>query len=165
MKLGADGQLPQLALREGEQREKKTEEKQGMNPLILIAFLVSVGFSVVILLLPQESESESRAKADARNALEQDYIKGIIDPTATNKSYQSYLREALQAHRIGDYQTELNRYRRVMNLLHSEGIREKTGLTGKLKESYDEKGNPNPAGRPNDEHLEKQLSILLRDNL
>jgi hypothetical protein len=132
-----------------------------MNPLILVAFLVSVGLSAVVLFLPEDSQNESSSKTDARDALEQDYITGIIDPAATNKTYQSYLREALQAHGIGDYQTEMNRYRRVMNLLHSEGIGETTGLTGRIKETFD--ANDKPI-RPNDEHLEKLLSTLLRDN-
>jgi hypothetical protein len=162
MKLGADGQLPQLALREGEQKEKKTEQRQGMNPLILVALLVSVGASVAILFLPETSNSESRNKAEARKALETYYIdtKGSIDVASPNKPYQYYLREALQAHRRGDYATELRSYRHVMNLLHSEGISETFGLTGKIGEPLRPGDSPLP---PGDRHLEKQLSILLSD--
>jgi hypothetical protein len=158
MKLGADGQLPQLHLREGEQHETKVEEKQGVNPLILVALLVSVAASVAILFIPEETQSESRSKATARDAIRKHYTETLtpIDPKLANKPYQYYLGQALQAHSRGDYPTELRNYRHVMNLLHSEGISKVVGLTGRI-------GTIDDPPVPSDRHLEQQLTILLSD--
>jgi len=162
MRLGADGQLPQLALREGEQREKKSEEKQGMSPLILVVLLVSVAASAAILFLPDQSQGDSRSKAAARKDIETYYIetRGSIDPASANKPYQRHLREALQAHSRRDFRTERSHYRHVMNLLKSEGISKTTGLTGQIGETLNSSENP-PVRT--DRHLEKLLSILLSD--
>jgi hypothetical protein len=154
MKLGADGELPQLMLREGEQGEKKAEEKQGMSPLVLVALLVSVAASVGLLFIPTDDvQSESRNKRTARNLIEQHYTTTIvpIDTKSPNKPYQYYLGLALQAHNKGDFKAEQRYYRDVLNLLKSEGKSE-AGLTGRL----------GPSGiLPNDHHLETQLEILL----
>lgn len=159
VRLGADGQLPQLQLRQGEQREKPVEEKQGLNPLVLAAVLVSVAMSVAVLLLPTEPiGGVSPSKQAAREEIRKHYTTthSPIDPKSLNKPYQYYLRLALQANSEGDYATELRNYRHVMDLLHSEGKSEYRGLTG-------QPGNLDNPLPPSDRHLEQQLSILLSD--
>ncbi|MEQ8791021.1 MAG: hypothetical protein RIC55_32465 [Pirellulaceae bacterium] len=157
VQLGADGQLPDLVLREGEQREKPSEEKQGVNPLVLVAVLVSVLMTVAVLFLDDAGVGGSTASKDAARAvIKQHYIDvpRSIDPTSLNKPYQYYLRAALQAHSRGDAAAEMRNYRHVMNLLHSEGISKISGLTGRIGSVQTEK---------TDRHLEHQLSILLSD--
>jgi len=157
VRLGADGQLPQLHLKEGEQKEKAVEEKQGVNPLILIAVLVSALMSVAVLFLDDEMlGGSSQAKEEARRQIVEHYTKTDtpIDPKSLEKPYQYYLREAINAHSKGDYAAELWNYRHVMDMLHSEGKSEFGGLTGHLGSLE----NPQPES---DRHLEQQLTILL----
>lgn len=150
VRLGADGQLPQLVLQEGEKRERRSEEKQGMNPLVLVAVLaLSLASTAAILFIPDASPAVSQFKNDARRVVEDYYIgKG-----ENIRPYQEHLREALQAHRRGDYNLEQRKYRQVMNMLKYEGL----GLTGLTGRRGTQEVPP-----PNDYDLEEQLRILLR---
>jgi hypothetical protein len=157
VQLGADGKLPDLLLHEGEEREKPTEQRQGVNPLVLVAVAVSMLLTVAVLFIDDVGVGgETASKEEARAAIEKYYIQvpGSLDTTSSSKPYQYYLREAIWAHQAGDYAAEIRNYRHVMDLLNNEGKSEITGLTGRIG-SVDT--------QPSDRHLEKQLSILLRD--
>ena len=60
--------------------------------------------------------------------------------------YEVLLREAQRAHTRGDYKTECRNYRKVLDMLHAEGIFELKGVTGT---------------RSRDKALEEALSVLL----
>jgi hypothetical protein len=156
VQLGADGKLPDLVLREGQEREKPTEQRQGISPLVLAAAAVSLLLSAAVLFIDVGDGGETASKQEARAAIKKYYtqVPGSLDTTSSNKPYQYYLREAIWAHRAGDYAAEAHNYRHVMDLLNNEGKSDITGLTGRIG---------TVETKPSDRHLEKQLSILLRD--
>lgn len=156
--LAADGKLPELKLNDGEseEEEEKAADKKGeggTNPIVLIGVMCgSVLFSVLLVLAEFEtSEHHTSDKASARHELE-DFYTNLGDPNKPDAPppppvpYQILLREAKQAFTRGDFAGERAMYRRVLDLLHSEGRNRFTGLTG----------SPHK-----DEDLEKILSTLL----
>lgn len=152
--LGSDGRLPELQLQEGLLAERPTEEKKQTNPMLLLAALgISVGMSVLMLLYEGPASSgEHRSKRQAREIISERYLHGNpLEP------YQILLREAQQANAQGKYDLERRRYRRVLDMLHSEGKNKSEGLTGLAEPALN---NP---GAPNDRELERQLSILLAE--
>ena len=151
VQLGADGQLPELKLNEVETDEKDNEEaSSGTSPLLLVVLAISIVSSVVLLLLDTSaSRSESRTKRDALERLETPYYIG--EPPTKPEPFQLLIRQALQAHRRGDLDTERQLYKRVLDLLHAEGKNKFTGLTGNIYGETD-----------SDEELEKLINTLRR---
>lgn len=149
--LGADGNLPQLALQEASgKREQMQEQASSSNPLMLIIVLgISLTMSVVMLLVDFDNAGQRITESAAREQLEMHYVGSEGDPAP----YQRLLRQALQAHSRGDYNTERRRLREVLDMLHSEGKNRFTGLTGVPDADYP----------PNDAHLEQQLARLLNE--
>ena len=166
MQLGADGKLPELSLTDGEQKERKAEEKKGTNPWILAGVLVgSVGLSVLVLFMPtggSTTATNTSQKDEARRQIEEHYInkprpgetQRVQD--AKLKPYQQKLRAALEAHHRGDLEREKTLYLEVIDMLHSEGLGETDTLTGKSGRNKEFEESP-----PNDTHLQEQLTILL----
>ncbi|MBP85869.1 MAG: hypothetical protein CMJ64_03990 [Planctomycetaceae bacterium] len=153
IQLGQDGQLPSLVLEEGRAKETDDESQKSSPYLLVAALCISLGGSVAMLLIDTEVQrSEGQDKPQARELIERHYISqpGQI----LSEPYQDELRAALQAHNQGDYATERRHYRDVIERLKAENNNELKGLTGQVR----------AAQPPNDEHLEKQLATLLRDD-
>ena len=150
VKLGEDGHLPELLLKEAQSgaRQETAGQKQS-NPLVLIlALAFSFGATLLLLVMDTGSFGDHAAeKAKARAAVEEFYSPkgGALQP------YQEHLRRARLAHTSRDFATERNEYREVLALLRSEAnekIYKYTGLTGSTE---------------NDLKLEKLIGTLLSE--
>ena len=153
IQLGADGQLRELVLREADAKEKTEEaSSSGSSPLLIVALVVSIGFSVLLLLVDMStSRSESRSKQKSRESLE-DYYIGEQSETSQLQPYQLLIREALQEHSSGREKSEKKLYKQVLDMLHAEGNNEYAGVTGQVT-----------GAAPSDENLEALINILRRE--
>ena len=146
--LGADGQLPELVIKETAATEKRKTEEQESSPLMLIvALLVSVSMSMLMLFVPTESRSSKADVADSLAALQEHYIgnKQPLEP------YQLLIRKALQAENKGDRRTAIAVYRQLLEMLYQERPNRNQGLTGPKLSTQE----------PNDRQLEAHLNTLL----
>ncbi len=146
--LGADGQLPQLVVKETAAVEKPRDAESDSNPMVLIiAVAFSVLISVVLLFAPTGGGSAQADVSDSLAALQEHYI-GRRQPL---EPYQVMVREALQCENKGDRGTATAIYRRLLDMIHAERQDPNQGLTGP-KISLQE---------PNDQRLETHLKVLL----
>jgi len=148
LKLAEDGKLPDLALREGQRKDRARTESTTVNPLVLfIVLTASVVLSVFLVMMDFTPVDQrlARDQARARLAIEQEFLAsaGAEQP----ERYQVLLREALLEHSRGNFAEERRLYRRVLRLLRAELPDEQQGITG---------------SKYNDAELEKWLTILLR---
>lgn len=144
VKLGEDGHLPELQLDEGKVREAREQKNKQANPwLMVVAIVFSFGFSALMLLVDFEQlGSGVQTVGDARDKIREYYgVEGDV-----LKPYQMHLRLARQAHSRGDFRTERQEYRAVLDLLFAEGKSKFTGVTGTPE---------------SDERLEKLISVIL----
>jgi hypothetical protein len=158
VKLGEDGHLPELALREGSAREgRETQTKQTSPAILALVLSLSIGMTLLMLLMDSGGFGDNTAiKARARAEITEYYGSEKDDL----KSYQIHLREARQARGRGDYQAERSAYRDVLAQLRSEAkekLYKYTGLTGRLDYAEGEEN------RKSDRRLEELISILLSD--
>ena len=160
VQLGADGQLPNLVLRDEKKKEVEDSPAQSSNPLLLIGVLCfSVTISVIMLFVNTENKHvDGKSKEQARAQIQESYTgkppEDHTGPPPTIKPYQRKLREALQVHNLGDYTMERGRYREVLDMLHNESNQDAAGLTG-----FREAKKP-----PNDRHLKGLISTLLSED-
>ena len=134
LRLAADGKLPQLHLEEGPTPQKTETTARSINPLVLLGLLsMSVVMSVVLVLVDWEAPSVSDAlqKAQVRQMIEDEYFgAGAFEVNRRLEPYQLLLREAQRAYSRGDYKTQRQQYRKVLDLLRAERGPEEKGLTG-----------------------------------
>jgi len=149
IELGADGQLPELALQETRKAEPKESQSKSSGTLVLVGvLLLSFGLSIAMLFVnPTSQQSEAKSKSRARAHIRQHYI-GMEEPF---EPYQKLLREALNANQQEDYDRERRLYRRVLDMLRSEDKNEGSRLTGVLVADTP----------PYDKDLEEKLRTLL----
>ena len=150
--LGADGQLPELVLREADAKEKKEAvSSSGSSPLMIVALVVSIVFSVILLLADLSgSRGENVTKQDARETLKKYHIGGESDASEL-EPYQLLIREALKEHSSDHEKAERRLYKQVLDMLHAEG-KNRFGVTGRV-----------PGSSHSDKHLEKLINTLLRE--
>lgn len=159
VKLGEDGHLPELRLKESHAREgNEPAETKPTNPaLIYLAVAVSVLTTLGLLFMDSGGFGDhTQQKVRARRQIER-YYGGENDVL---KPYQLHLRQARQARSRGDLAAEESEYRHVLGLLHSEAkdkLYRYTGVTGRL--DYD----PSDDDRTSDRHLEELIAILLSE--
>ncbi|HTI49964.1 MAG TPA: hypothetical protein VL475_03395 [Planctomycetaceae bacterium] len=158
VKLGEDGHLPELTLKEGHVREGRDEQTKQTSPALLAVVLsVSIGMTLLMLLMDTGGFGDNTAlKAQARGEITQYYGSETDDL----KPYQIQLRQARQARGRGDYQAERAAYREVLAQLRSEAkekLYKYTGITGRLDYAEGEEN------RKSDRRLEELISILLSD--
>jgi hypothetical protein len=177
VKLGADGQLPDLELSEGDAvvPQKKPRDEQANSLMLIVMFAVSVGISMAMLLLDFESPTGSVQQVQvARRAI------GIFygDDQVPLEPYQKLLRRASWTHSQGDFNGEKAIYRQILLMLRSENQSSTTGLTHlplDVQKKFDELslkdlktlGGPHldfTEIRRNDDRLARLLSILLSDS-
>lgn len=149
LKLAADGKLPELHLEEGSAEQKAEQSPRSVNPLVMVGVLtISVVLSIVLALVDVDSSpvSGSKKKGQMRQRLADHYF-GLGDLDAKRlEPYQIRLREARQAYGRGDYKTERQGYRKVLDMLRAERGGDQRGLTG---------------SRTKDKELEEALLVLL----
>jgi hypothetical protein len=142
VRLGEDGNLPELTLNEGAVAEtgERPAKKQTSSGVLLALLFCSFSMTVLLLFVDVEQHSSvAQQKAAARQQIAEFYGREGVPL----QPYQIYLREARQAHSRGDTQTERDRYHKVLALLRAEGKRKFTGLTH------------------DDEQLEHLIAVLL----
>ncbi len=149
LRLAADGKLPELHLEEGAAKEKPEVVERSVNPLVMVGVLaISVVLSIMLVLVDVESPPATGLgqKAQMRQTLA-DHYYGLGDlNTEQLEPYQILLRQAQQAYSRGDYKTEREHYRKVLDMLRAERGSEERGLTG---------------SRSKDRKLEESLTVLL----
>lgn len=158
VKLGEDGHLPELALRETQAGEKAEAGPKQSNPAVLLAVLgLSFGLTILMLFIDVGSFSDNlESKEQARREITEYYgVEG--EPL---KPYQEHLREARRARSRRDFEGEKSEYRKVLALLRSEAkdkLNRYTGLTGRI--DYEDSGS----SKKSDKRLEELIGILLRE--
>lgn len=140
VKLGEDGQLPDLALSDQEKQRVAAKESPSSNPLVLIAVLsASVVMSILILLIDEPSATTANDKAEARARVEAIYLSFDSwerqGPPA--RQLRDLLGHALQAYNRGDLEQEKDYYRQVLDLLNREDAPRYGGFSGNDKEVED----------------------------
>lgn len=117
--------------------------------MVLVAVLCfSVLMSVAILFVPSERSASSELNLnDSLEHLRENYFGK--EPF---RDYEIMLREAVQHENRGDRPAAKAIYRRVLDMIHAEGLNERQGLSG-----------PRYAlSPPNDADLEEHLEFLIR---
>ncbi len=152
VKLGEDGQLPELSLREAAQHQKQDQAPKEKNPLLLYgvlvcSFVTSLG---MLLLEPAGSTVSSETRDKARQQLTE-YFGAEGEKF---EPYQIVLRRALVEHSQGDFAEERRAYRKVLQMLNAADIRDPANLNGLT-------GEQTGRGRASDEDLRKLLETLL----
>lgn len=145
VRLGDDGHLPELALKEGAARLAKEAESSGSNPLVMYGVLAfSLLASVGLLLLDVNMlDLSSRDRAAARVEIQRFYG----EEGKSLRLYQIHLRQASQAESRGDTNRARIEYRKVLDMLRAEGNdRTLTGVTG---------------SRDEDRELERLIGVML----
>ncbi|MFQ5733425.1 MAG: FHA domain-containing protein [Planctomycetaceae bacterium] len=133
VRLGEDGQLPELALTESNRPAQVERKKRERSPALLYGAVVgSLALSLLLLVFnPGNIGTSADERADALRKIARFYgEKGEPKP------YQRHLREARQARWRGDVSAERRAYQRVLDLLNSEDVMDPdnhTGLTGDKK--------------------------------
>jgi len=117
LKLAEDGRLPELRLREGQQRDKKEAKTTSVNPLVLFGLLaVSVALCIALVML-DVGPPKTPLKDQARRKIEERFFpRDGQEPL----EYQEYLMKAQRANTQGDLRAERQAYERVLDLLRQE---------------------------------------------
>jgi len=148
LKLAEDGKLPDLALREGQRKDKPRTDSTAVNPLVLfIVLTASVVMSVFLVMMDFTPVDQrlARQQARARATIEEQFLAPAGEEQP--ERYQVLLREALLEHSRGNFAEERRLYRRVLRLLRAELPDEQQGVTG---------------SRYRDAELEELLTVLVR---
>lgn len=129
VRLGEDGQLPELQLKETLGSSKRaTQKRKESNPAVLYAALAcSILSSVVLLFVDLEGGISAEGKANSRRVIVQEFLGDEAKPLLP---YQRLLRDASLAHSRGDAAGERDLYRRVLRMLNSEDRNPFSGITG-----------------------------------
>lgn len=151
VKLGEDGQLPELTLLDAAQKPL-TERREERNPLLLygalaFSFVMSLG---MLLLDPSPATTTSGDKSQARAAL----AEYFGDDGSRLEPYQKALRQALVEFSQGDVADERREYRKVLQMLNAADIRDPANLNGLT-------GRQTGRGRASDQQLREHLETLL----
>lgn len=138
VKLGEDGQLPELSLTEAADRAAAREKPKETSPLLVYGLLaISFLASGALLLIDVDlGGSASQERAEASMMLKTFYgAEGQkIAP------WQQLLRDARLSASRGDRAGERRAYRRVLEMVNSEDNNKFTGLTGDPKRDDELRG-------------------------
>jgi hypothetical protein len=145
VRLGDDGHLPELALKEGAARLSKEAESSESNPLVMYGVLAfSVLASMGLLLVDVDVlDLSGRDRAAARVEIQRFYG----EEGKPLRPHQIHLRQASQAESRRDGDRARAEYRKVLDMLRAEGNdRTLTGVTGSREE---------------DRELERLIGVML----
>jgi hypothetical protein len=158
VRLGEDGQLPELSLTESGAEGKTTSRPRESNPYLLLGVLF---FSLLMTgaMLFMEGE-DSYLPPQNQAAARQELTEYLGTDTESPAPYQLALRRSRQAWARGDRSGEKEELRRVLRMLRSEAkerLQKFSGLTGRLDYDYDD------TSKRSDRRLEELIAILLSD--
>jgi hypothetical protein len=157
VKLGEDGTLPELALREAGALAQPERAAQPRSPVLLYGALgCSFVLSLGLLLFEPAGTSVSTGERDqARGALTAYFgDQGDEQEPRELEPYQKALRQALIEHSRGDYAAERRQYRLVLQMLNAADIRDPANLNGLT-------GRQTGRGRTSDQELREHLETLI----
>lgn len=141
VKLGADGQLPDLALATQEKRVEGGDDSKTSNPWVLISVLcISVLMSVLILVIDEPMPGTAEGKGAARQKLQSIFASWDRNDAPAHE-IRDLLARASQAYNRGDYEQEEEYYRQILDLLNREDAPKYGGFSGDdntLKETISE---------------------------
>lgn len=158
VRLGEDGQLPELSLTESGAEGKTSSRTRESNPYLLLG-VVFVSLLMTGAMLFMEGE-DSYLPPQNQAAARQELVEYLGTDTDSPASYQLALRRSRQAWARGDRSGEKAELRRVLNMLRSEAkerLQKFSGLTGRLDYDYDD------SSKRSDRRLEELIAILLSD--
>lgn len=152
VKLGEDGQLPELMLESTTAPTDEVRRKPGNNnPALLYGALAfSLVMSLGMLLIEPGGPHFSHLD---RSSVRQEVVAYFGDEGEL-QPYQQLLRQALIEHARGDYAAERDLYRRVLRMLNSADIIDPENLNGLT-------GRQTGRGRKSDEQLRELLEKLV----
>lgn len=158
VRLGEDGQLPELSLTESGVEGKAASRTRESNPYLLlgVVFMSLLMTGAMLFMEGEDSYLPPQNQAAARQELAE-YLGSDTDSPAP---YQLALRRSRQAWARGDRSGEKEELRRVLNMLRSEAkerLQKFSGLTGRLDYDYDD------SSKRSDRRLEELIAILLSD--
>ncbi len=135
VELGADGQLPELALDEGKSSRDRVSKPKEASPALLYAVLaLSLAMSLALLLLDAAPHASTTV---SKNQARRDIVRFYGKETDELKPSQSSLRAARLAHSRGDRQTERREYRKVLDELSAEDSNQHVGVTGHFRSDHE----------------------------
>lgn len=135
VELGADGQLPELALDEGKSSRDRVSKPKAASPALLYAVLaLSLAMSMALLLLDAAPNADTTVN---KNQARRDIVRFYGIETDELKPYQNALRAARLAHSRGDHQTERRQYRKVLDELSAEDSNQHVGVTGHFRSDHE----------------------------
>jgi hypothetical protein len=158
VRLGEDGQLPELSLAESGAEGKTSSRTRESNPYLLVGvvFVSLLMTGAMLFMEGEDSYLPPQNQASARQELTE-YLGTDTDSPAP---YQLALRRSRQAWARGDRAGEKAELRRVLQMLRSEAkerLQKFSGLTGRLDYDYDD------TSKRSDRRLEELIAILLSD--
>jgi len=159
VRLGDDGQLPELSLAEAGPEGKVSTKPKESNPYLLVGviFLSLLMTGAMLFVEGEETALPTQDHAAAR----QEMTEYLGTDTESLAPYQLTLRRSRQAWARGDRNGEKAELRRVLRMLRSEAkerLQKFAGLTGRLDYDYDD------ASKRSDRRLEELIAILLSDS-
>jgi pSer/pThr/pTyr-binding forkhead associated (FHA) protein len=158
VRLGEDGQLPELSLAESGAEGKTSSRPRESNPYLLVGvvFLSLLMTGAMLFMEGEDSYLPPQNQAAARLEL----AEYLGTETERPGAYQLALRRSRQAWARGDRSGERAELRLVLQMLRSEAkerLQKFSGLTGRLDYDYDD------SSKRSDRRLEELIAILLSD--
>jgi len=140
VRLGDDGQLPDLHLYEGERAAQATrpgQEKKKSGSVVLYAAIGGSFLMSIAMMFIDFEPSRGHSQSDIRMARVE--VREFYGQEGDElEDYQLHLRAAQRAYSSGDRTEELRNYRRVLDLLNSEDNSSTIhGLTGDVRRDDD----------------------------
>jgi len=162
LKLEEDGKLPELLLREDQQKEKRERKSSSLNPLVLLGLLsLSVAASIGVALVDVEPV-RNQGTGSVRQTIEESFFpREGMSPLG----YQEYLMRAQRAHTRGDFPLERKLYAEVLDLLRQE-VPDYVGQLPKGSPEYkeEEKKRSVTGTWTRDRELEELISAVLSND-
>jgi hypothetical protein len=155
VKLGEDGNLPELTLLEDANPKARKKEKSQSNPMVLyLGVAFSLLFSTLLMFMDVDDGTVSASDlVRARREIEDFYRK---KPDEELMSYQKLLRNARLARSLQDTAQERRLYDQVLDMLDSEDLHPELGLTGRPRDSGE-------LGQLSDERLRRLIGTLISE--
>lgn len=133
--LGADGQLPELALASEEHQPESVSDSESSYPwLMMVVLCVSVLVSVLILVVDDPSQLGAGGGAEDRHAELVEILESCEGADPAVHEIRRLLAHALQAYNRGDSREEKKYYRQILNVLNREDAPKYGGFSGRDKE-------------------------------
>ncbi|MFW6169154.1 MAG: hypothetical protein ACODAD_01605 [Planctomycetota bacterium] len=133
--LGADGQLPELALASEESQPQSVTDSDSSYPWLMIVVLcLSVLLSVLILVIDNPSQFGTGYQAEDRHAKLVGILESCDGDEPAVRETRRLLGRALQAYNRGNSAEEKKYYRDILNVLNRENAPKYGGFTGRDKQ-------------------------------